>query len=70
VVVRQASPASADVVPNIPPGFERIAPNLKRAGRSAFPSAKRKVEFLALSLFRGFFNSIRRCSSFISSITH
>jgi hypothetical protein len=62
--------ASAGIVPDVPPGFERIAPNLNRAGGSAFPSAKPKVECLALSLFRGFFNSIRRCSSFISSITH
>jgi hypothetical protein len=54
VVVRRASAASADVVPDVPPGFERIAPNLKRAGGSAFPSAKPKVEFLTLSLFRGF----------------
>jgi hypothetical protein len=54
MVVRRASPASADVVLDIPPGFERIAPNLKRTGRSAFPSAKPKVEFLALSLFRAF----------------
>jgi hypothetical protein len=54
VVVRRASAASADIVPDVPPGFERIAPNLKRAGGSAFPSAKPKVEFLTLSLFTGF----------------
>jgi hypothetical protein len=70
VVVRRSYAASAGVVPDVPPGFERIAPNLNRAGGSAFPSAKSKVECLTLSLFRGFFNSIRRCSSFISSITH
>jgi hypothetical protein len=73
VVVRRASAASASVVavvPDVPPGFERIAPNLNRAGGSAFPSAKPKVECLAVSLLRGVFNSIRRCSSFISSITH
>jgi hypothetical protein len=73
VVVRRASAAPAgivDIVPDVPPGFERIAPNLNRAGGSAFPSAKPKVECLTLSLLRGFFNSIRRCSSFISSITH
>jgi hypothetical protein len=54
VVVRRASAASVDVIPDVPPGFKRIAPNLNRAGGSAFPSAKPKVEFLALSLFRGF----------------
>jgi hypothetical protein len=73
VVVRQASAASAvvvDIVRDVPPSFERIAPNLNRVGGLAFPSAKPKVECLALSLLRGFFNSIRRCSSFISSITH
>jgi hypothetical protein len=54
VVVRRASAASGDVVPDVPPGFKRIAPNLKRAGGSAFPSAKPKVDFLTLSLFTGF----------------
>jgi hypothetical protein len=54
VVVHGASAASGDVVPDVPPGFERIAPNLNRAGGSTFPSAKPKVEFLALSLFRVF----------------
>jgi hypothetical protein len=54
VVVRRASAASADIVPDVPLGFERIAPNLNRVGGSAFPSAKPMVEFLALSLFRGF----------------
>jgi hypothetical protein len=54
VVVRRASAASADAVPDVPPGSERIAPNLKRARGSAFPSAKSKVEFLTLSLFRVF----------------
>jgi hypothetical protein len=54
VVVRRASAASADVVRDVPPGFERITPNLNCARGSAFPSAKPKVEFLTLSLFRGF----------------
>jgi hypothetical protein len=54
MVVRGASTASAGVIPDVPPGFERIAPNLNRAGGSAFPSAKPKVQCLALSLFRGF----------------
>jgi hypothetical protein len=32
VVVRRASAASGGIVPDVPQGFERIAPNLNRAG--------------------------------------